>query len=305
MAEKFQINSLTEKAPPEKKGSPIATGFKALSKREQIMIYLLVIVAVVGGLVFLVIIPALDNLTTLQAEVDDLKVQEMDYRHVIAQTDNYLTMYDEAKTTYNKAKKKYFKPMKPETLDEKVTGYLTDAGFDPETLSMSTLNVEGVPPYYASVLNPTAVPEPANADTASEGAIAEGTEGQTPAETTENAAAAADSGYADAVASMGGAPTFVYTVNVSVAGEWSNLYRLLDAVKKKSGIEIVSYQYNAANSPSSAGGSASTGTTDGVGSAAGTANTIAQKDTISLIIKVYVFVKGVPASTGDSGAAVQ
>ncbi|MDR0817755.1 MAG: hypothetical protein LBN35_03860 [Clostridiales Family XIII bacterium] len=297
MADKFQLNDPAVKSgPAEKKSNPVASAFRNLSKREQIMIYALVVIGVIAALVFLVAIPAMDNLTALQDETADLKNQEMEYRQVIAQADSYHEMFDEAQTTYKKAQKKYFKPMKPETLDEKITGYLMDAGFDPSTLSMSTLNVEGVPGYTAPILNPTAVPELPDTDTATADiavtdggaednadAAAAGGAGAEGADTgTEVADTTAAEGYDEAAANMGGAPAFVYTVNVSAQGEWSNLYKLLDTVRKKSGIEIISYQYN----------DASGGQT-------------ASKDTVTMVIKVYVFVKGVPASTGNVDAAVQ
>jgi hypothetical protein len=287
MAEKFQIKDPATAKTAEKKGNPLSAAFNALSKREQIMIYLVVIVGVIAAFVFLVAKPAMENLTTLQTEADELQAREMEYRQVISQTDVYLAMYDEALATYNKAKKKYFKPMKPETLDEKVTGYLVEAGFEPTTLSMSTLNVEGIPYYSPTILRPTAVPDIPDPEATSEGAV-DG-DGLTPKEETEAAAAAADSGYAEEEVATGGAPAFVYTVNVSAEGEWSNLYKLLDAVKKKSGIEIVSYQYNDTAAPS-----------DTVASGVPVA-----KDSVNLVIKLYVYVKGVPASTGNADAAVQ
>jgi hypothetical protein len=288
MAEKFQIKEQAAAPTAEKKGNPLSAAFKALSKREQIMIYLVVIVGVIAAFVFFVAIPAMDNLTTLQTEADELQAQEMEYRQVISQTATYNQMYDEALAAYNKAKKKYFKPMKPETLDEKVTGYLVDAGFDPQTLSMSTLNVEGVPSYLPTVLRPTAVPEVSDPDTTSEGAV-DG-DGLTPKEETEAAAAAADSGYAEQEAATGGAPAFVYTVNVSVEGEWSNLYKLLDKVRKKSGIEIISYQYNESAAPVDISNPSAS---------------VASKDSVNMVLKLYVYVKGVPASTGNGDAAVQ
>jgi hypothetical protein len=76
---------------------------------------------------------------------------------------------------------------------------------------------------------------------------------------------------------------------VSVAGEWSNLYKLIDKIRKKSGIEIISYEYNAV------GGAA--GAPAGAGPV--------EPDRVHMVLKLYVFVKGVPASTGSADAAVQ
>ncbi|MDR2487483.1 MAG: hypothetical protein LBD12_05900, partial [Clostridiales Family XIII bacterium] len=153
------------------------------------------------------------------------------------------------------AQKGYFGEMSPEALDECVTGYLLDAGFLPETLEMSNLAPEYVTAYVPS----SPMPE-GNTEAGMDGAVA---------------------GEVDVEGSTAGdAPVHAYTVVATATGDWGNLYRLLNKVSKKRGIELVSYSFYASDAlpvpPKANGGDSQ----DNLGRAI--------PDRFSLTLKLYV-----------------
>jgi hypothetical protein len=148
---------------------------------------------------------------------------------------------------------------------------------------MTPMTVESIPMYAGTALNPSPVPAPpadmpAQTDGADSGGAADTSTGIGTAAAINNEAVAQDpAAVADAAAVLtGGYPAFVYTVNVSVAGEWSNLYKLLDYVQQTDGVEITTYSYSG-------------GTGEG---------TEAAKDSVTMVVKLYIFVDGVMASSG-------
>jgi hypothetical protein len=233
------------------------------TKREQMMIILLIVLVVVAGFAYFVVLPGIAKINTLTDEVAALEEQELTYRLAIAQTESYNKIYTEALAEYEAAKVAYRLPMDPESLDEMVTGFLLNAQFEPETLSMQPISFEAVYPYKSPALE-TVPFVTGGAIDASDGAAAS----ETPS---------------DAGGGGEGTPSsYVYSVNVSAAGKIENLYTLLDHVAGMTGIRIESYSFNPGQEkelPQS-------------GSAAASTVSLPEKDSFSIVFKIYVFVEG-------------
>ncbi|MDR0851710.1 MAG: hypothetical protein LBN36_04385 [Clostridiales Family XIII bacterium] len=189
-------------------------GLAARSLRERVMIYALIVIIIAAALVYFLVIPGSRNLQTLQAEVDSLREQEATTRSLIAQIEPNNDRYNAAKVLFEQAKLRYYLPMAPETIDEKITGILVDCGFSPDTLSMSQLTEEDVFPFTPQILSATALTDPSSAYTI-------------PADINGSA----------------GTKAYVYTVDVSASGEYKNFYALLEYINSKDGIEMVQFDY--------------------------------------------------------------
>jgi hypothetical protein len=160
--------------------------------------------------------------------------------------------------------------MEPETLDGTITGLLVQSGFEPETLSMTTLTIDAVPPFAPGPLRESALTDQEEDVSGEEEA---------------------------------GAASFVYTVTASAEGSYKNLYDLLDLVSDIRGLEIASFAYTKGEQPT-------INTLAGAGAAVGSAlsgnsSLVRTKDTVTIIFKVYVFVDGLSASDGEAGTPTE
>jgi hypothetical protein len=180
--------------------------FEKRTKRERVLLCAMAIIAVCATLVCFLVIPGMNRLEDLQAEVTSLENERLIYSTAISQSPVYQQACRDAQSTCDEAKGRLFVPMDPESLDETISGYLISSGFDLTSLAMTPLHVEGIDDFSGIVSKP---------------AIEDGT------------AAATRS-------------TFAYTVNVTAAGYRSNLYRLLDKIQKTDGVELAAYQFGGA-----------------------------------------------------------
>jgi hypothetical protein len=204
----------------EAKGqSPVSTAFGRLSRREQTMIYVLIVLGIICAFALLLFRPGLDSLNALEAEATDAETTQEEYSAAISQGAGAEAQITEATTAYDAVKAGFFSPMNSETLDSAVTGYLTDAGFDPGTLSMSPLAPENPAPFAALPLSGMPAPD-----------IPEDQE-STYGETTNQTAEA-------------GASVYSYSVSATASGGWKNLYKLIDMIADVDGVEITQYSYS-------------------------------------------------------------
>jgi hypothetical protein len=230
------------------------------------MIYALVIIVVVAVLGFFLILPALSNVTALRAEVQELADRDINTRNVIAQTEQYQRMYDEAKVDYDTYKKLFYLPMDPEALDETITGMLVNHGLEPINLTMTPLGTETVSYFAPPPLVASAVPEKST-----DGSLAVAT---------DTAISGVDAALAD---SMGGMNTFVYTVDVNADGDRSELFDIIEFVRNTPSLEVLNYNY--------------TDPTEEIiyGMFGEDPTTTRTAGSVSISFKVYVFIEGVSA----------
>lgn len=200
----------------------VGKSFKNLTKREQVMIYGLVIVAVVAILVFLIILPAMTHISDLQAEVSELQIEDNEMRLTIASAESYEQTYEDSQKKFNAYKKQLYTPMDPESLDEMVTSFLVESGLTPKNLNMTVLQQTQIPTFSPAPLTAKGVPV-----TGTDGALAEDTGDE---ESTEGSAG-------------GGVQAYVYTISISVEGNREDLARLSDNIANTTGYELNSYNF--------------------------------------------------------------
>jgi hypothetical protein len=255
---------------PEKAPS----GFAKLSLRERTMIFVLAIVAVAGMMGYFLLWPMMTEYGAIQTEIEDLKTREIDMRMQIEQKESYQQAYNVALVQYNQYAQYFYRPIDPEILDELITGLTLASGMSPQALSMSQLQVEGVPLYVATELAPHPVPEPTLPAEDESGQDGEG-EGDetlsgdgseaTPAEPTPQASTS----------------SYVYNAHMTAEGSRTAFYDLLARVQALDAIEIVRFDYTDPEIIKALEGSN-------------------EKDTVipgrlNLDFKVYVFVEGMLA----------
>ncbi len=207
----------------------IKKGFTNLTKREQVMIYGLVIVAVLGILIFLIILPAMTHMSELSDEVSKYETEDMEMRMVISQADSFDQQEKSATKSFNALKKQFYMPMDPESLDETITALVVRSGLSPKNLQMTTLQQGQIPAYAEQPL-------------ASAG-IAEATTGAATGSAADMSSDSGTDGTSDANTS-GGAEAYIYTVSVSAEGDKSQMSKLIDTVNATSGIELRTYSYS-------------------------------------------------------------
>jgi hypothetical protein len=241
----------TNPAENGKKKSGVGAYLAARSLREKVMFYSLIVILIAAALIYFLVLPGIRNLDAIREEVILLQEQEANARSVMAQIEPNNNRYREAKIRFDAARTRYYLPMAPETIDEKITGLLVDCGFAPDTLSMSLLTQEEVYPFAPQVLSaePTADP---NAGTGSSGVPGS---------------------------------AFVYTVNVSVFGEYKNFYSLLENINHADGIELVQFDYREVDPVKVI-------VTNGIANMTAAEALAAGRDHVSMIIKIYVYVEG-------------
>jgi len=251
---------------------------RKLKESEISTLFIVAIIAVAALGVYFVLYPMFTKMNSLTDEIDALQAQEYSYRAQISQTEMFLEQYKEAQADYNRFFSYFYSPMDPEIIDERITSMLIAHDMTPASLSMTTLTVEGVLPYFAEELRINPVPDlsefPEDGQVTPVPPIGEiGNEQVNPGDYYQSPE---DEIQADCYA-------FVYTVTVSAYGDRNNLYTFLSQVAPMTAMEIVSFDYTDAISQKDSDGK--TTTTPGQ---------------INMQIKMYVLIDGVPAR--DFGA---
>lgn len=203
----------------------IKKGFTNLTKREQVLIYGLVIVAVLAILIFLIILPAMTHLSDLSDDVSQYQSEEMEMRLTISQADVNEQQYEKATKNFNKLKKQFYMPMDPESLDETITALIVQSGLSPRSLKMTTLQQGKIPAYTIQPLVSAGIPVTTSSGAATNSAVAEG-------------------GNTDGTDNNEGTDAYVYTASASADGDKNQLSKLIDLVNATSGIELYSYNYS-------------------------------------------------------------
>jgi hypothetical protein len=272
------------------------------------LIIALILIGVACALFFFLFKPGFENLEALKTAVAKAEDKQQEYSNVIAQGQGASEQIAEAIASYDEAKKRLFPQMLSEAIDSTVTGYIVKAGFEPQSLSLSTLTPESPTAFIPAVLNPErqnfenaeAPAEPAEpAEPADETAGGDegsvtgaflwdgspfltayaadeenaddpAASGEEPAEGVEPISGDAPSGEAETTET--GGSIYSYSVSVTVGGSISNLYKLLSIVSEVDGMDIL--QYSLPNKSEEAAQNADD-----------------EKTSFSFVIKLYVFVE--------------
>jgi len=245
---------------------------KKLKDSEVSMLVILAIIAVAALGIYFVLFPMFTNMRALTSEIDELQMKEFEYKNQIAQTEIYQQQYKEAQSDYYRFFSYFYSPMDPEIIDERVTSMLIAHGMTPATLSMTTLNVEGISRYYAQELRANPLPEtvepPVDGEVTPVPPIGELNDD--PATSPEQVTPA------DAYA-------FTYSVNVGAYGNRDNLYTFLAQVAPMTAMHVVYFDF-----------------TDPITTKDSSGRSTTTPGQINMQIKMYVLIDGVPAR--DFGA---
>jgi cell division protein FtsL len=292
--------------------SPVVAWLNKLSRREQVLLGVLMAVIVIAVISFLVVLPSISRIDSLNSEIATLQQQKDALVSKADKLPDYQAQYDAAQQDYRNYQQFYYPFMDPEMIDSTVTGMLLDHGLTPVRLSMTEIGHESVPPFLPQTL----VPKP-QAD-GSGGASGVGGGGEGGGSSGGGAAADGDEGAdgsgggaGGAAGSTGGAgagnvanrtpstnitngsadglPTnatvYCYTVTVEASGWFDGLLDFLEGVRELKAMEVLSYSYDehaAGSVPGIEGG------------------------TIMLTLKLYIFIDGSladPASGAGSAGA--
>jgi len=222
----------------------------------------------------------LTNMNSLTKEIEEMQDKEFEYSNQIALTEMYQKQFAEAQADYKKYFTYFHSPMDPEIIDERITGMLIIHDMTPASLSFTTLEVEGVPPYFAQELRVNPVPD--TTEPTEEEPVApvppDGESEDEPydiAEEPEPEYAVPANNYA-----------FVYTINLSAYGVRDNLYTFLAQVAPMTAMHVISFDF-----------------TDPETTRAEDGTTTTTPGEINMQIKMYVLIDGVPAS--EFGSASQ
>lgn len=246
---------------------------KPLKSSELKMLLNLVVVAVAALTIYFILLPMYQGLAVLEEENNALRAQEIETSAQIDKLPGFQDMLVEARNDYYRFIGYFHNPMPPEILDERITSMLISHGMTPTSFSMTTLQVQGIPPYMMQELRVNPVPIPLDT-TGGEAAEGGGTALENAAEAAETAAEGAEEViYEDNV--------FVYTINVNAQGDRNNLFTFLAQVAPMTAMYVTSFSITdpVVTPATTPGGSATT--TPG---------------TINMTIKVYVYVEGVSAN---------
>jgi hypothetical protein len=250
---------------------------KKLKNREISMLFMLAIVGIAALTIYFVLFPMYTNLSVLEAENETLRAREIEMSTQIDRSAGYQQMHDEAKTDYSRYISYFYRPMDPETIDERISGMLIAHGMTPSTLTMTGLQVEGVPPYLAQELRAAPVPKPLDIRKDESTAAEDGQE------SSGSGTASADAGdpVGEAAPASPGQEefedyAFVYTVTVSAQGDREHLYTFLAQTAPMTAMEVTGFSYDDPVDKNTPG-------------------------TVNMTIKLYVFVEGVPANEQAGG----
>jgi len=251
-----------------------SVSLKNLKSGELKMLLTLVVVAVAALTIYFILFPMYQGLAVLEEENKTLRTQAAEAQNQIDKIPGFQNMLDEARNDYYRYIGYFFNPMEPELLDERITSMLIAHGMTPSAFSMSTLEVQGIPPYEAQELRANPVPVPLGSEDEETGEGQTGSALENAAENAEAAAEGAEEIIYDDYA-------FVYTVTVTAHGDRNNLFTFLAQVAPMTAMFVTDYSYTdpVVTEPTTPGGTKTT--TPGI---------------INMTIKMYVFVEGVTAN---------
>jgi type II secretory pathway component PulM len=303
-----------------KEPGPIKQMLGKLSMRERILIIALLTTAVIAIVVFLVVLPAFERITTLRNEVEMLQEAKAGIHIEPDHVPDYKLEYEAALRDYENYQHFYYPFMDPEVIDKTITDLLLDNSLEPIRLAMTQVEQTTLPLYSAArTLAPRPVPateKPNTSETASDDDAKTDEEtgdasGSADADDTgtaeENSSEEQQGRTATMAATVEDAATdiptettpgtndgetaensliYCYTVDVEVNGWMRDFFSFLEAARGITAMEIVTYSYSDPVDPNSS--VSSTKTTDGTQ----IENEEPKGGTIIMQIKLYVFIGG-------------
>jgi type II secretory pathway component PulM len=162
----------------EKEAGPLKKALDTLNTRERVMIGVLVVLVIVAVAAFLVVLPALDRISTVEGEIVILQEEKANIRVEPDHIPDYQAAYDAALRDYENYQHFYYPFMDPEVIDKTVTDMLLSDNLTPVRLAMTSVEQVAVPSYAAlQTLVPRPVPavEESSSSTGANGGTNSGT----------------------------------------------------------------------------------------------------------------------------------
>jgi hypothetical protein len=248
----------------------IGAKLRGLSLREQVMIWVFVLLVLIMCAVFFLLLPADERLNTAADNYLNLQSQETSTRLTIATIPQSQKLFEDSQARYAEYILKYQAPMLPEDIDRMITTLIEDCGFTASSLTLHPYATEDVA-AFSSQAPSWELPNPeiaADADAVAQGA-GDGTAGSAPTSAGEatgadagtaagasadgsTATAAGDSAAASAtpataapsVDSGGGSgQTQVFAVEVSVLGYEDSFFQFLDRTVPLTWLKVLTTSY--------------------------------------------------------------
>lgn len=120
---------------------------KNLSKREKVMLYVLLIVAIIAGGFYLLIRPTVDSYLAREDELAELEAQQMEMKMAIAQIDGLKRDIDEIGAELEQYWSRLAPPLYNDELDHQITGMLLEYQLLPVSLAMEDMAEQPILPY--------------------------------------------------------------------------------------------------------------------------------------------------------------
>lgn len=226
-----------------------------LSKREKTMLYILGLILIIGGGIYFLVPPMLDNYTLSQEEAAQAEEQRMLTEMQVAQ----LPALEEQIAQNRREAAMYSARLSPavrnEDLDKMITGMLLEHGLTPSSLAMTDTTQQPVPAFGADAEEGAATAEAAPAETTTD--------------TSQTGDAAAETQAAPVEATV-----YTNDITVVVRGSVDNVVSFVDYISTQDGIYVTSCSF--------IGQSSETG--DAEGEAAQTETEGAEAFSINLVV---------------------
>jgi len=264
---------------PDNRPNPLAAALAKISLRERVMVAGLLLAAVIAGSVFFGILPAMESISSLDAEIGQLNERKALMQGEIMQADSYRQQMAAATTEYDFYKGTFYAPMTPEDIDRLITSQLLDCGLEPVQLDMTALEQASISWYQPAELVPSVLQQQVSNAGGSEAAsglegsadsAASGTEGSADSAAepsagsatdgdagqsglVANANAVTDNGTGAMLASSAGAAAEVpnvYASTIMLVAECESmdgLYAFLESTRGNLAQQVISYSWNDPN----------------------------------------------------------
>jgi hypothetical protein len=224
-------------------------GLPKLSRRERLLLCLLIVVAALSALVLLVLIPGIEEEGKAQALLDAaLDKQAQANAKIAAASANDLAITNSV-NSYNTRVAAYAEPMRPEDIDRFITGLCTNASLTPVTLTMDSAVRTLVPKYRVLPVNDDAVSAMAmikESDLdAANGATGDAS-GQQNSQAAKAIAQAATEyhGSINQEDATGASLVYSYRTTVTCKGGIESLYKLMQDSRQYPWLVIESFAYS-------------------------------------------------------------
>ncbi|MBK5244467.1 MAG: hypothetical protein JJE18_05500 [Eubacteriaceae bacterium] len=202
---------------------------KKLTKREKLLIYILICFGLLMGGFYLVVFPSYQKYQILSNQLSEAQFQQAAMASAIASVPSVMKTRDQASVKLSGLKEPYLAHLPNEGLDSLLTQLCLDYNLKPKVLAVETNAWQGVPSFVEAPAVYATTPGQVVADgsTSTTTAPTTGTSKETPTGTTTGA--------------FGSTPTWTGVVTMTLTGTQFDFQRLIDAADVRQDMIISAY----------------------------------------------------------------